>query len=566
MKILNYLIPKPLRKLDVYLLQRYPIIWETKIHYVLFFSAVVANAVLGIFSLAYSARELSLIPYDSLIATTWGWGFLFATLAILFYAYQQSFVRIKNYTLRENTLRYGLYILGVSSIMLNTLTLPNLLIYRVNQLYSYSELERDVIELHHLKYLGDLIKEVDNLASADETKLQHWQLIQKLPLNQNQAYEKMIAFRQEVKALFNSPDEEDKIDKVKQHPVWHPDLKTRLIDNLQYENAQTSEERANNLANVADMSLLLMSTQRDVAKYLPKLNINYGEYDARNYINRDLAFQLANLIAYKKADFFLTSSSPAGLENRLAFHYILNTLRNGVVPKNHSFKDYEYEQRPNEGNLDKEAMILAFNSQAKVDNTIRQVCNQVNIEQHYTFQASAFLALFLALLVLSAKIFTLRNLIISGFLMFGSLFVLAFAMTSEFFYIGDMRRVLFQAFDGILNILGISLYNIHHRPLFLSWLVPLLIMAFSLGVASYVQLKKINFRWIPLLWTFVITSAMVSTAVTSFFLLLYSHIAGRDYYYNALLTQIQIIYPILALAMFGMYALYNQIAIFPQKK
>jgi hypothetical protein len=561
MKILNYLIPSFLRRLDMYLLQRYPIIWETKIHYVLFFSAIVANLFLAALSFVPAARELSFMPYDRLILSAWGWGFLFALLAILFYAYQQSFVRIKNYTLRENVLRYGLYILGVSSIMLNTLTLPNLLVYRVNQLYAYAEIEQDLIELYKLKYLEGLIREVYSAGLSEQAQLQHLQLIQKLPLNQNQAYEKMMVFQQEIEAILDLREDKDWRTKIENHPIWHPDLKRKLIDRLQYENNYKEGERARIFGTSADLTLLLAKTQRNVAKYLPEQPHNLAAY----YANRDLAFQLSNLMAYKHAGFLLNSFSANGLENQLGLHQMVNTLRRGSIAKNHQLNSYNYEMPAHEGTTDKRAMIQYFASQPKLESIIRQICHKTNIEPTYTFQASAFLTLFLALLVLSAKLFTLRNLIISGFMMFGSLFLLLFVISDEFFMIKGIRLIIIDLFANLLAVFGLSLWHFTQTPLFLSWLIPILIIAVSIGLTSYVQLKKINFRWIPLLWTFVISSAMVSTAVTSFVLLLYPHISGRDAH-HFLLTQIYIIYPILALAMFGMYAFYNQITIFPQKK
>jgi hypothetical protein len=557
MKILNYLIPSPLRKIDNRLLQHYPIVWETKIHYVLFYIAV-ANCFFRIVASLYSARELSYIPYENLVAQTWGWSFLFAMLAILYYAYQQSFVRIKVYSWRENILRYGLYLLGVSMIMVTTLSLPTTLInHKINTLYSSTEIKKDLIELNKIKYLGDLIREVRNSSISRQEEMQLLKLLQNHPLNQNQAFEKIIAFQDEFEKIYNFGKDKKWIEEVKQHPTWHPELKMQLFYQFKDEQNDDNEEHPKYFSDIADITLLMPSIQQKIAKYLPEYPESYNKL--YRYEKRDLSFQLANLIAYKNDDFFLNSLKPHQIDNGLSYNHIKIFLHKGVSLSSSCSRKEIYTE-PLE--LKEKELIELFIPQRKLEAAISQAWSQKNKDVSYAFQASAFFTLFLALLVLTAKIFTLRNLIISGFMMFASLFLLAFSLTTELFYIGDIRRILFQVF-GSFEIFGISIYNSidTDTPIVLFWLVPILIISVSVGLASYVQLKKINFRWIPLIWTFVLTSALVTTSVTSFVLLFRSYILNCD-----LLTQINFLYPTLAIAMFGMYVMYNQIAVLPQKK
>jgi hypothetical protein len=216
---INHLIIKPLAKLDTYLLQRYPIIWETKIHYVLFYSAIVAN--LGLIGLGhlYPARELSYIPYNELIENVWTWVFCLALLSILGYAYQQSYVRIKIYSFKQSLLRYGLYMLGVSSILFNTLVLPNTLVYRVNQLNDYQTLKQDFISHLKTEYLIEITQFVDFMGdSAVKNRKDYLTILQKTPINQEKTVERTLAFLEEIKQLSAQENKESRLKYIRNHP------------------------------------------------------------------------------------------------------------------------------------------------------------------------------------------------------------------------------------------------------------------------------------------------------------------------------------------------------------
>jgi hypothetical protein len=554
MQALNYLIPKPLRKLDTHLLQHYPIIWETKIHYVLFFSALVANVVLSALAFVYPAKILTYIPYETMVAQAWGWSTLAAMLAVLYYAYQQSFVRVQTYTWRQNLLRYSLYAVGVSSILFNTLTLPNLLIYRVNQVYSQAEIARDLIEHTRNQYLISLVNRAYEGYNENDIP-SSFELLKKHPLNHSQSLDRIIAFQNDFKKIHLESD--NKQQSIQNQTNWHPELREHLAEKLSY----NSNSGFLDMLRVIDQTLALPFTQQKNQKYLPPLSYYDSRYDYR-YQNLNLTSQLANLLKYKKANFWLNTFYNQEIEHNLNFENINRTLQTAISSKQLAKKIKEAYIN---NRLSNNELIELSKESDKLDKYIQAAWADENIAIGFGLPVAIFMTLFLSLLVLTAKIFTLKNLIISGFLMFGSLFLLMISATTEWFFIRELRWGLIGIMSDFFAIFDISFRSFVSTPLIISWLVPWLIMLFSLGLANYVRLQKINFRWVPLLWTFVLSSAMVATLATSFLLLFEKNVIRYDYL-NVFVTQLWFIYPLLALAMFAMYVVYNQIALFPQKK
>lgn len=168
---MNKLIPKFLRNLDAYLLLNAPIVWISKIHYVLFFGIIMwlLSALIGI------VIPINLFESQDLAV----WYFLFTVLAIIalcFWIYRNVIFNVeKNYGNRHWTDEYKIFFLYFFSILiLMTFAYPFSIIYNyriantvtdtelVNDINTLNEGEPYVVsELYHYKSEFDSIKDRD---------------------------------------------------------------------------------------------------------------------------------------------------------------------------------------------------------------------------------------------------------------------------------------------------------------------------------------------------------------------------------------------------------------------
>ena len=142
MRVIQRLIPQFLKKIDHYLLINYPVLWETRVHFVIFYSFILGNALALTAGLVYPVSKTNVPNFDAIsIILTFSHFFTFMVLG--YYAYQQSIKRRLIYSPKEVLLRTGVYAFCTLSILGNALVFPNVIRFRVQSLFNRLELIED---------------------------------------------------------------------------------------------------------------------------------------------------------------------------------------------------------------------------------------------------------------------------------------------------------------------------------------------------------------------------------------------------------------------------------------
>ncbi|TAG93350.1 MAG: hypothetical protein EAZ20_01745 [Bacteroidetes bacterium] len=185
-KIFN---PTFLQKIDRHLLENYPIIWETKIHFILFYSLIIANFILlGIsFLLPISKNEVMDYSYFQHVYHFWLTVWFLLGLSFCIYQYKISHIK-ESYTIKENFLRYFCYVLIVCCLNINYFVLPFLVTLKVQNIFDMEEVKKDIFHLNKLKILSDYLQVV--YLSPDHNH--YFEKVKKSHLNQNNEANEMI--------------------------------------------------------------------------------------------------------------------------------------------------------------------------------------------------------------------------------------------------------------------------------------------------------------------------------------------------------------------------------------
>ncbi len=187
MKYLDWLIPSFLKKIDQYLLTHYPVIWETKVHYFVFYSLILTNTLAISAGLIYPINQHTIPAYSTLVDIT-EWSFVSAGLVLFYYAFHQSFNRKPIYTFSEIVLKSGIYLFCTFSLFLNTLVFPNTLSYKVRQIYPENNLLKDLRTYARQDYLANLARHA-YYHPASEIRATHAEDMTILYEHQNERYD-----------------------------------------------------------------------------------------------------------------------------------------------------------------------------------------------------------------------------------------------------------------------------------------------------------------------------------------------------------------------------------------
>ncbi len=140
--MLDKLIPNFLKRADQFLLKNHPLIWRTKIHFVVFYSLVLGNVGAIGLGLLYPIDVLDLPPGDTfdllLIASSTLAGF-----AMIFWGYSQYKMKLQSRKFRVYLLTGLLYFAGTVSIWFNVLNFNTAVKYKIANLVDDAQLERD---------------------------------------------------------------------------------------------------------------------------------------------------------------------------------------------------------------------------------------------------------------------------------------------------------------------------------------------------------------------------------------------------------------------------------------
>jgi hypothetical protein len=628
MKLKQFLVPPFLKKLDRYLLTRYPIIWETKIHFVLFYSTFLGNLLLASFVSFYSAENLSLIPYKDLSNYTWTWGTLVGALILLYYAYQQSFVRIPAYTIRQNILRFGLYSLAVVSIISNVLMVPNTIAFRVRQLYDYQSVVNDYqymqkavlgidLYINYNDHFQDRIIETRDYYEEEEIPAEildhHSKSIEKIKqitwlnqtkqlntleffineLNQivdankieNYAHKKTLADSLE-REMYNTKIEissenstqtlKEKTEFEKNFPKhldflksdylkikksilsqanWPKELKEQLVEKVNYKNILTLDFRSFENCDFTSLNPNILKLKK---KYLTYLSERYTYSINGNIVNRNniglLNDRFQNLLNYYTNDYLFRDWIKRNV-NFIEFYF------------NNDHKNIEKNQKRNQGLV---YFLDNYLTEKQFDKDFNILLIKPYLSLNTSFNLLYIFLLNISLVILSAQLFSLRNIFIAGFTILASHILLLFLNNTEYIYIQKFRLL---ALGGLSPIFGKEIITIRDTdPILLYWFVPFLIMSISALIATAFILKTIHFKWAQSVWVFILSSAYLSCLSACYYLFSREfkfNIDPTAYEYkfeNILSQQIFLIYPLLILSMFLMYAFYNHLTLIPKRK
>jgi hypothetical protein len=319
-------------------------------------------------------------------------------------------------------------------------------------------------------------------------------------------------------------------------------------------------------------------TQASSRKYMRPLDSKLTELPDNEVIETEqqilesdllhtLKYQFSNSLTYHHTDFFFQPTPINSLQNKEKLNQLLDEFNQTIKYFSSTFK---YEYNPNEITLENlQKIIKLVNDLQLMTVVLEDICyiEYFYLGANYIFESYIFSILFLSLLILSAQVFTFKNLILSSILTFVGFFILTFLLYSQLDILQQIRAQLSEIFSNLSLIVGFELDNYYHNRFFMIWFTPILLIIALPILWVFIFSKQGFLKWIILLMNFLWLSSFFLTAFAIFFLNFVSQRTGCiPDGPNPLVRQIIFIYPILALAMFGMYALYNQIAIFPQKK
>jgi hypothetical protein len=582
MKYLQYLIPPFLRKIDHYLLQRYPVLWETKIAYVLFYSVVVANlALLGVGFFVPVSQ--SYVPdYETFTSNVLVWTGILVFLALGYYTYLQSFIRIRVYTLRENLLRVGLYAVAVLSILSNMLVLPNTVAYRVRSLYSAEQLKKDREEILKASLIKEFVRAsfYKKVQYSDEQrtdaerearsarKAEVLAYLKKSPLNRQGAvdsYLRDIDFleniaKKSVSAILTREDIENKHD-------WHPALRFEMT----YRNHSESEAVREDDYHYKNYSyeLNLPHIAKLYATY-PPLSLKKTEY--RYYYNFHVYENLQNIERYHQANMFLQRRFGYRPEEMYHEHENKHDLERFVISSQTISQDLRnFLDNRLRSNIDHfesnevahwKTCIDVLASPSKLDAFAKNSV-PLTAKTPVTLAVPYFvLVLGLALLVLVSKAFTFRTLFISAVGIIATILSVGFSLAWLFYQ--------FPFLSDYFTLYNYSYgYKEYSRMTRFMWafghiLLTIVVMAGIFG--SYVLRYHLHKKWFETLWVYFINGSFVAT----FFWFVFGLFNGLEHrdahtfvYDNGVYA---LIYLVFATCIFAMYSIYNKMMGLPLKR
>ncbi len=205
-------VPSFLQKIDRYLLVNYPIIWETKAHFVAFYSFFFANIILFACGfLAYTdvdyVPNLPKLHYHSnafLIGIT--------ILAMVFYAFYLGFFqnRIRYYTFSQVLLRYGLMAFIVFSFLSNMVMYFWGVTAYIHTKYDIAQTREDLYYIRKMEVAENIITRLHYVPL--EQKKQVLEGLKKSHFNQNNEVNILLETTQKLDLLSQKMHEETKKD------------------------------------------------------------------------------------------------------------------------------------------------------------------------------------------------------------------------------------------------------------------------------------------------------------------------------------------------------------------
>jgi hypothetical protein len=146
---MNRLMPSFLKKLDAWLLLRYPRVWATRIHIFTFFSLIVCNIFMWL--LTFSSKvSMERLPDNGTLQMTVILFALLSFLAILFWVSQFK-AKLKTYTYWESLLCLAMCFGVIISLMINVQLYKAQMVQKVGRLVTEDQSNKDLLLLNILE-------------------------------------------------------------------------------------------------------------------------------------------------------------------------------------------------------------------------------------------------------------------------------------------------------------------------------------------------------------------------------------------------------------------------------
>lgn len=576
---MKYLVPAFLRKIDAYLLLHYPILWETKIVFVLFYSLIVANLALVGAGMLVPISKQYIPAYDAFTSNTLVWTGILAGLAIGYYAYQQSFIRIKTYTMRQNALRWGIYAVAVTSIMSNLLVLPHTVISRVRTTYTAEEIQKDKATLQKMDILKDYVYMIHKANVEDKDKI-----LAQLQNSSLNAKGDVDALYQTCKTFDKWVNAEGLTGKkyhelIENQPNWHPALKRNLM--LQTRREEYSDGRT---FSTQPFELNTHTISAIYAKYPEQPLQRWKRYSE----DINILDNIKRVEQYFRANTFLVTKFPSrydyGLPNGNQEYISLSNLvfdfgnTNLIKEKRAShewqnlkdvcfsaeYKDVVKLRTAGEVINRFDPKLFYFANKLILDtervNSLAYTAIPKSVVSPYTLEIPYTMAVvLLSLFVLIAKTLNLRSLFVAGLGLMASFF--AVSATIIFVLIPVFGKYMTHGFMEFEH------YGTFVREMLTVSFFGMLILFISGLFSLYVLRYKAHKKWFETLWVYFLSGGLVLNVL--WFAL---GLAGYLGNFNQTLPSINAtifytgFYAIFAFAMFGMYCAYNNMMNYPLKK
>ncbi len=158
----KYFAPLFLQKIDKYLFEKYPVIWETNIHYFIFY-AIIINLMLMVmgFLIPISQKGVVRFEYNTFEL------YLLLYIPILIFA---SFRIVKNlkFSLYQTFLRFLMCVLIAFLWDFTLKIVPNVIYWRVSMIYDKKQVEEDAFYIVKTRLLSDFIQKIYFLSEREE--------------------------------------------------------------------------------------------------------------------------------------------------------------------------------------------------------------------------------------------------------------------------------------------------------------------------------------------------------------------------------------------------------------
>ncbi|TAE76136.1 MAG: hypothetical protein EAZ85_00930 [Bacteroidetes bacterium] len=219
------LTPKFLKKIDRYLIQNYPVIWETRIHFVVFYSFFVGNICLALIGNYLIFPDKKPILEWVYLNNTLNLSISLGICVLLLAMYLQK--TRPYYTSKEFLTRWVVACVLVVSISSNVLMIPFVNMCKIYYWYDRNEVKEDIIFLNAVDFLvSDSKKFKENFIKSK--------------LNKNKDVEKYFEKIQTIESIFNKyknektdqTDTEKIIQELSQKLSLEPIIKKYLLGEI----------------------------------------------------------------------------------------------------------------------------------------------------------------------------------------------------------------------------------------------------------------------------------------------------------------------------------------------